>query len=194
MDEQAQPPQADLTLWLEQARAGDGAAAERVFRRLYPELLRIAGARLRGPSPPTLLDTEALVHECYLRFVSAAPAAPLQGRKHFFSLASKIMRHIVVDFVRSAQAQRRGGDWQRQTWDTALLGLLPDSAPLQQLSELDEALHALETLDPALAELVELRFYGGYTEPEAAQALGLSERTLRRQWAKARAFLLDRLG
>ena len=104
------------------------------------------------------------------------------------------MRPIVVDFVRSAQAQRRGGDWQRQTWDTALLGLLPDTAPLQQLSELDEALRALEALDPALAELVELRFYGGYTEPEAAQALGLSERTLRRQWAKARAFLLDQLG
>ncbi|MDT8998295.1 ECF-type sigma factor [Paucibacter sp. APW11] len=179
----------ELTVLLEQARAGDGAAGDQAFRLIYPELRRIARARLHGHQVPTLLDTEALVHECFIRFVSAQ-LGPLHGRKHFYSLASQAMRHILIDHVRRRQAQRHGGDWQRQTWDTRALGA---TAAAESLIDVDAALVALQQLDPALAELVELRFYGGYTEAETAEALGLSERTVRRQWAKARAFLLAEL-
>lgn len=182
-------PAEALTVLLERARSGDAEAGNQAFRAIYPELRRIARARLRGHQVPTLLDTEALVHECFLRYVTAQ-MGPLQGRKHFYSLASQAMRHILIDHVRRGQAQRHGGDWQRQTWDTQALGA---QAAAASLVDVDAALQALQQLDAALAELVELRFYGGYTEAETAEALGMSERTVRRQWAKARAFLLAEL-
>jgi RNA polymerase sigma factor (TIGR02999 family) len=177
-----------LTLLLHLAHEGDAAAGDLAYSMLYPELLKIARARLRVHQAPTLLDTQALVHESFLRFVGGAPVA-LQNRKHFYAYAAKAMRHIVIDFVRRGQAQRRGGDLQQVTFDTALIAALPqkDATPVL---DIERALAALEAVDPPLAELVELRFYGGYTDAEAAQALGVSERTVRRQWDKARAFLL----
>lgn len=180
--------EASLTLLLHQAQAGDKAAAEQAWRRLYPELRKIARARLRVHQAPTLLDTESLVHESFLRFVGGTPVV-LDSRKHFYAYAAKAMRHIVIDFVRRAQAERRGGDLQRVSFDTAALHALPqpDATPVL---DLDRALATLEAVDPPLAALVELRYYGGYTDAEAAQALGISERTVRRQWDKARAFLL----
>jgi RNA polymerase sigma factor (TIGR02999 family) len=114
----------------------------------------------------------------------------MQSRKHFYAYAAKAMRHIVIDFVRRAEAQRRGGLQQQVTFDTAVLNALPAAPAQTPLADLERALSALEALDPPLAELVELRFYGGYTDAEAAGALGVSERTVRRLWAKARAFLL----
>lgn len=177
-----------LTLLLHQAHAGDSAAGDQAYALLYPELLKIARARLRVHQAPTMLDTQALVHESFLRFVQGAPVA-LQSRKHFYAYAAKAMRHIVIDFVRRAQAQRRGGEWQQVTCDTAFMSDLP-SADATPVLDVERALAALEAVDPPLAELVELRFYGGYTDAEAAQALGVSERTVRRQWDKARAFLL----
>ncbi len=179
-----------LTLWLAQAQAGDAAASDRVFRRLYPELRRIARSRLRGHQAPTLLDTEALVHESYLRFVSAGGVA-LDSRKHFYAYVARAMRHIVIDFARRAGAERRGGDATQVTFDTGLIEQL--AAPLP-VTALDEALQALEALDAPLAQVVELRFYGGYTDAEIGQALGLGERSVRRLWEKARAFLLLQLG
>lgn len=177
-----------LTLLLEQAQAGDTAAADRAFRLLYPELLRIARARLRGHQAPTLLDTEAVVHESYLRFVATGGVA-LASRKHFYAYVAKAMRHVIVDFARRADAQRRGGDATHLTFDTAVLQV---PAPLP-VTELDDALVALQTLDATLAQVVELRFYGGYTDAEIGQALGLGERSVRRLWDKARAFLLMQL-
>lgn len=177
-----------LTLLLQQAHAGDAAAGHQAYALLYPELLKIARARLRVHQAPTLLDTQALVHESFLRFVDGAPVA-LHSRKHFYAYAAKAMRHIVIDFVRRAQAQRRGGALQQVTFDTALIAALPQ-ADATPVLDIERALSALEAVDPPLAELVELRFYGGYTDAEAAQALGVSERTVRRQWDKARAFLL----
>lgn len=180
----------DLTALLQAARDGDGAAAEAVWPVIYPELRRIARARLRGPGAPSLA-TEELLHEGFLR-LAHAPTAPLADRRHFYALAAKAMRHIVIDHLRRRHAQRHGGDWQALSWDTALVDL---AAPADEdrLLALDAALQALATLEPALAALVELRFFGGYTEAEAAEALGLGERTVRRHWAKARAFLLMRL-
>jgi RNA polymerase sigma factor (TIGR02999 family) len=180
------PDAAELTVLLQQAHAGDERAANEAYAALYPELLKIARARLRVHQAPTLLDTQALVHESFLRFVAGAPVA-LQSRKHFYAYAAKAMRHIVIDFVRRSQAQRRGGDLQQVTFDTAVLDAQAQAAPVL---DLDRALAALQALDPPLAELVELRFYGGYTDAETALALGISERSVRRQWDKARAFLL----
>ena len=190
----APPPDAlPLTLLLHQAHAGDAEAADQAYQALYPELLKIARARLRVNQAPTLLETRALVHESFLRFVRGSHVH-LESRKHFYAYAAKAMRHIVVDFVRRSQAQRRGGELDRVTFDTDLIHELPSHDPAHAghtpVAELELALQALEVLDPRLAELVELRFYGGYTDAEAAQALGVSERTMRRQWDKARAFLL----
>jgi RNA polymerase sigma factor (TIGR02999 family) len=186
------PDAAPLTLLLQQAHAGDRAAGDRAYSALYPELLKIARARLRVHQAPTLLDTQALVHESFMRFVGAS-LPEMQSRKHFYAYAAKAMRHIVIDFVRRAQTERRGGDLQQVTFDTALLNALPDTAAAEaqaSVVDLDRALTMLEAIDPPLAEVVELRFYGGYTDAEVGQALGLSERTVRRLWDKARAFLV----
>ncbi len=177
-----------LTLLLQQAHAGDRGAADQAYALLYPELLKIARARLRVHQAPTLLDTQALVHESFLRFVGGVPLQ-VASRKHFYAYAAKAMRHIVIDFVRRSQAERRGGDLQQVTFDTAVFNELPQDQPALVL-DLERALQALQAVDEPLADLVELRFYGGYTDAQAALALGISERTVRRQWDKARAFLL----
>ncbi|MFG6416689.1 ECF-type sigma factor [Roseateles sp. DC23W] len=183
-------PTDGLTALLQAARDGDPAATAAAWPLIYPELRRIARARLRGPGAPSLA-TEELLHEGFLR-LAAAPSAPLADRHHFYALAAKAMRHIVIDHLRRRHAQARGGDWQALSWDTAVVDL---AAPAREerLLALDGALQALDALEPALAQLVELRFFGGYTEAETADALGTSERTVRRQWAKARAFLLVQL-
>ena len=182
------PEDPPLTLLLQQAHAGDRSATEKAYTLLYPELLKIARARLRVHQAPTLLDTQALVHESFLRFVGGVPLQ-VDSRKHFYAYAAKAMRHIVIDFVRRSQAERRGGDLQQVTFDTAVFNAAPAEQPTPVL-DLERALEALQRVDTPLAELVELRFYGGYTDAEAALALGISERTVRRQWDKARAFLL----
>jgi RNA polymerase sigma factor (TIGR02999 family) len=186
-------PSPDLTQWLRAAQQGDAASAERAFALLYPELRRIARSRLRGHHVPTLLDTESLVHESFLRFAQGAPV-DFASRKHFYAWVAKAMRHLVVDFVRRRQAQQRGGELERVTLHTELDALPGADAQGLEVQRLHEALERLAQLDPALAELVELRFFAGCTEAEAAQALGVSERTLRRQWQKARAVLLVELG
>jgi RNA polymerase sigma factor (TIGR02999 family) len=183
----------DLTQWLMAAQRGDAASAERAFGLLYPELQRIARSRLRGHQVPTLLDTESLVHESFLRFAQGA-TVDFASRKHFYAWVAKAMRHLVVDFVRRRQAQQRGGDLERVTLHTELDAVVGAEAQGLEVQRLHEALERLAQLDPGLAELVELRFFGGFTEVEAAEALGLSERTVRRQWQKARATLLVELG
>lgn len=191
-----QPPIAPLTELLHLAHQGDEAAGRAAYAQLYPELLRIARSRLRGHQTPTLLDTEALVHESVLRLMQGTPQ-PFDSRKHFYAYAAKAMRHIVVDFVRRAQADRRGGDATRLTWDTALGDALPGALPGSQpghILDLERALRALAEVDPQLAELTELRCFGGYTDAEVAEALGLGERSVRRLWDKARAFLQVQLG
>lgn len=181
-----------LTAWLADAHAGDAVAAERAWRVLYPELRRIAHARLRSQHTLTLLDTEALVHESFLRLVQAAPRH-LASRKHFYAYAATAMRHIVVDFVRRRRAARRGGGQDTLPLDTAATEALAAGARPDLLA-VDAALDALERLDPLLTTLVELRCFGGYTDAETAAALDISERTVRRHWNKARAFLLVQLG
>ena len=178
-----------LTITLRAAHAGDREAADRAYAALYPELLKIARARLRVHQPNTLLDTEGLVHESFLRFV-AADKLGIADRKHFFTYAAKTMRNIVIDFARHRQAERHGGAAERVTLDTHLLGQRGDDA---SVLDVDGALRELEALDPALAQVVEMRYFGGYTDAEIATAMNIADRTVRRHWDKARAFILAHL-
>jgi RNA polymerase sigma factor (TIGR02999 family) len=180
----------DVTQLLEAARHGDAAAAGAVFELLYEELRRLARARLRPHRGLTLLDTTSLVHECYLRLV-AADALSVESRRHFFAYAAKVMRSVIVDFARARKAERRGGGAEHIAIDTRLSESL--SGPESDVLRIHEALDVLAKADARLAHVVELRYFGGLTEAQIADTLGVSERTVRRDWEKARLLLLAAL-
>lgn len=179
----------DITLLLDAARGGDRAAADRAYALLYDELRRLAHGRLRRENHFTLLDTTALVHESWLR-LRAGPAADFPDRHHFLAYASHVMRSVVVDLVRARGAQRRGGGEPTLTLSTTLLhGVAGTGGPDDEVLRVHEALQALADAEPRLASVVEMRYFGGLTEPEIAAALGVTERTVQRDWHKARLFL-----
>jgi RNA polymerase sigma factor (TIGR02999 family) len=157
-----------------------------IWKELYPELKQLARARLRRTGPSTLLETAGLVNEAYLR-VSGADALRAASPDTFLAYAARAMRSVVIDMVRERQALRRGGDLQPVTLNTAIIEGLPaaEDTPLR----IDEALRELAALEPRLAKLVELRYFGGFTEAEIAASLGVTDRTLRRDWLKASALL-----
>ena len=181
----------ELTQLLRAARGGDAQAAGEAFSRLYGELRGLARARLRQHRTMTLLDTTALVHESYLKLVGTEGVA-VEDRHHFFAYASRVMRSVIVDFARAKLAERRGGEAEHVVLDTALGERL--AAPESDVLRVHEALEALAQADERAARVVEMRYFGGLTEPEIAQVLGLSERTVRRDWEKARLLLLAHLG
>ena len=160
-----------------------------MFAVLYPELRALAHSRLRIDAGVPHLDTTSLVHESYLRLVRASKIA-ITDRKHFFTYASKMMRNITIDFAREQLAKRRGGGEAAVELDTAIANQLSAGSADTALLRLHDALLALEVVDPALARVVEMRYFAGYSEQEIAELLDSSERTVRRQWEKARAFLL----
>jgi RNA polymerase sigma factor (TIGR02999 family) len=164
--------------------------ADALFEAAYEDLRKLARARLRGTAPLTLLDTTALVNESWLR-LSSQGALPLESRRRFFAYASAVMRHVIVDTLRHAAS--RGGDSQVVTLDTALRDSLPQPQAPHEALQLDEALQSLAQLEPRLAQVVEMRYFGGYTEIEIGQALNLTERTVRRDWEKARVLLASML-
>ena len=180
---------APLTELLALAAQGDRTALDRVFETLYPDLRRIARARLRAQGGVSSLDTTSLVHESFLRLVAASELV-LADRKHFFAYAAKTMRNIVVDFAREQLAERRGGSHTLLHLDTDLANALPAGNGDETLVRVNDALLELEAVDAALARVVEMRYFAGYSEVEVAELTGSSERTVRRQWEKARAFLL----
>ena len=136
------------------------------------------------------MQTTALVHDSYLR-LAAGPGIAFGDRLQFFAYSSRVLRSIVVDLVREQRAQRRGGDRDIVTLDTAAGDGVPPSVDIETVND---ALDALAKLDPALARLVEMRFFGGMTEEEIAAALQVSVRTVAREWHKARALLLTLVG
>jgi RNA polymerase sigma factor (TIGR02999 family) len=162
------------------------AALDRAFSDHYAELKKIAHARLRGSGLDGSIQTTALVHDSYLR-LAAGPGIAVHERLQFFAYASRVLRSIVVDLVREQRALRRGGDREIVTLDTAAGA---DIAATVDVEDVDDALTDLEKLDPALARLVEMRFFGGMTEDEIADSLGVSKRSVSREWRKARALLL----
>ncbi len=187
------PPVApvDLSALLARVQAGDGAAREALFAAAYPELRILARSRLRGGGRHTLLDTTALVHESYLRWLEQG-ALRSADRAAFFAYAGRVMRSVIVDEVRERQALRRGGGEPPLTLDTAVAAALP--AAEDEVLHVHQALQRLEAVEPRLAQVVEMRYFGGYSEAEIAEALGVHVRTVRRDWEKARLLLLALLG
>lgn len=180
-----------LTQLLASARMGDQAAAGAAFGLLYDELRRLARAKLRHHQTMTLLDTTSLVHESYLKLIGAT-ALPVEDRHHFFTYAARVMRSVIVDFARARAAERRGGDADHVVLDTVLSDRV--AAPENDVLCVHEALDVLAKADERLAQVVEMRYFGGLSEREIAEVLGLSERTVRRSWEKARLLLLAALG
>jgi RNA polymerase sigma factor (TIGR02999 family) len=181
----------ELTELLVRANAGDEAARLQLFSTAYKELHALAHTRLRASSPDSLLDTTALVHESFARFVQAGR---LQGadRGHFFAYAASVMRSVIVDYARRRLSERRGGDVEHVTLDTDLEQSLV--AQGDELIAVHEALQALEATDPRLVRVVEMRFFAGLTDEEIAAALGITDRTVRRDWQRARLVLASALG
>jgi RNA polymerase sigma factor (TIGR02999 family) len=185
----------DITNLLRAAHDGDRQAADRAFALLYDDLQRLARSRLRREGEFTLLDTGALVHESYLRLQGGphvGPAPSFADRDHFLAYAARVMRSVVVDLVRARRADRRGGDAAHVTLSTTLIGSLPSQQ--DEVLQVHEALESLAALDERLARVVEMRYFGGLTEAEIAQALGVTERTVQRDWHKARLFLSTAIG
>ena len=179
-------PVQDITQLLKAAQAGDRSAADEVVARLYSDLQRLARSNLRRSGELTLLDTQALVHEAWLR-LEGAPGAEFPDRRHFLAYAARAMRSVVIDLVRARQADRRGGGQQALTLNTAIADLAPQDEV--HVLRVHEALDDLARVEPRLAPVVEMRYFGGLLEQEIAQALGVTERTVQRDWQKAKIFL-----
>jgi RNA polymerase sigma factor (TIGR02999 family) len=179
-----------ITALIARAQAGEREAFDALFHALYPELKRLARSRLARHQRGTLMETTALLHECYLRFLDAGSLRP-SDRAHFIGYAAHVMRSIVVDTVRASQRERRGGDAEHVPLDTGLAEAL--ALPEDEILDVDRALHDLARLEPRLAQVVEMRYFAGMKETEIAQALGLTERTVRRDWEKARLLLAQAL-
>jgi RNA polymerase sigma factor (TIGR02999 family) len=180
---------ADITEWLDAAREGDRGALDRVLATLYQELHSMARRQLAGQHGQTL-DATALVHEAYLKLIGRREAK-FDDRAHFFAYAASAMRSVVVDYARQRMAQKRGGDLHRVTDlpEDVEGGLRLD----EDMLGLDTALNRLAAVDERLAQIVEMRYFAGLSELEIAELLKRSERSIRRDWQKARLFLLASL-
>ncbi len=176
----------DITAALQAIDRQANAELDSAFATWYPELKKIAHSRLRGSGLNGVMQTTALVHDSYLK-LATGPGLAFGDRLQFFSYASRALRSIVIDIVREQRALRRGGDADIVTLDTSAGDGMPASTDIETVND---ALDDLEKIDKGLARLVEMRFFGGMTEAEIAEALGVSERTVGREWQKARTLLL----
>ena len=179
----------EITRLLASISEGDRDALNRLFPLVYAELRARAQHQLRHMRPGDTLRPTALVHEVYLKLLGAA-RPEWHDRRHFFAVASRAMRQITVDYARSQAAQKRGGDTPALTLDEERL---PVADRAHDLVQLDLALTELESFSERPARVVELRFFGGLSIEEAAAVMEVSERTIKREWQKARAFLFDAL-
>ena len=166
---------------------GERQALGELYELLYPELRRLAHSRVRRSGDMTLLDTTSLVHESYLRLEKSAPVA-LIGRAHFMAYAAQVMRSVVVDLVRQRQSERRGGNAVHVELDEAH-GVAGAEARDTEVLRVHESLEELAEIDARLVQVVEMRYFCGMTETEIAEVLGLTVRTVARDWEKARLFL-----
>ena len=183
----ASPVSQTIDQLIRTADAGDGAAAKVLFTRLYRELHALAERQLRRSNPELTLGTTTVLHEAYLRMAGQA-AARFPDRGRFMAYAARAMRGVIIDYTRRRQTRKRGGEFQitlagdRELVDAAL-------ADSDQLERLGEALETLAEVDSALAELVDLHFFGGFTLAEIAGLRAVSERTVQRDWRTARLLL-----
>jgi RNA polymerase sigma factor (TIGR02999 family) len=167
-------------------KQADAPALQTLFATLYSELNDLARSRLRRMPQATLLDTTSLVHEAFLRCVKAE-RVPLGDRGRFLAYASRVMRSVVIDYLRQNQTERRGGEVLCVTLNTDIAESV--CAPEDRLIRISEALDEIAAADPRLVQVVEMRFFAGLTEAEIASSLGVTERTVRRVWRKARLLL-----
>ncbi len=178
-----------MTRILDAVQQGNANAADELLPLVYEELRKLAAARMVNEAESHTLQPTALVHEAWLRLVgNEAPA--FQNRAHFFGAAAEAMRRILIDRARKRNRERRGGDLQRVDFERLDVANPEDDTTLLAVSE---ALDRLATHDPEGAELIKLRFFAGLPNVEAARVLGLSERTAKRTWAYARAWLYEEL-
>jgi RNA polymerase sigma factor (TIGR02999 family) len=180
----------DITDLIGRARSGDRAAFDCLFETLYPELRRIAHRRLTRHVRDTLLDTTVLVNECYLKLV-AARRLNTEDSAHFLAYAATVMRSIIVDLARAGRSERQGGGAAHVTLNTESADAL--AQPEDEILDVHEALVELARLDERLVRVVEMRYFGGMKDQEIAQALGVTDRTVRRDWEKARLLLVRAL-
>jgi RNA polymerase sigma factor (TIGR02999 family) len=176
----------DVSELLRRVREHDRAAMDDLVAVLYPELHRMAQIRLAQNAAITLLDTSAMVNESYLRLANAG-RIDAACRAQFLAYASQVMRSVIVDFARKRRAERRGGAAESVTLTTELLD--GQASTDDDIERVHEALDELQKTDPRLKTVVEMRFFGGFEDKEIAEALGVAERTVRRDWERARLLL-----
>lgn len=173
-------------------RGGDLAAYEQLASLVYGELHRIALRQMSKERPEHTLQPSALVNEAFLRLIDY-DQVNWQNRQHFFCLAAKMMREVLVNYAAARRTQKRGGSAQRIPFDEAFVGDSPGVMALDDLLELNEALKHLAQEDERCANVVELMFFGGLSEKETATELGVSDRTVKREWRYARLWLRRKL-
>jgi RNA polymerase sigma-70 factor (ECF subfamily) len=174
-----------ITQLLDSVRGGDRAALDRLFALVYDELMGLAHGQLARAGPRRPIDTTALVHEAYLKF-AAVEEPGWEHRRHFYRVAARAMRQIIVDQARRHRAQKREGRLERVDLDVTEVQI-EDHA--EELLAIDEALAKLDAQDARLAQVIELRFFAGLSVEDTARALDVSDRTVKRDWRLARAFL-----
>lgn len=178
-----------ITRVLKQARGGNRQAVDRLFEIVYDELCVLARQRLRGRSPDQTIDTGALIGEAYLRIIDQTQVE-WQDRARFFAYAARAMRTVLIDHARRRGTAKRGADTPHISLDERAITA---EAQSNLLIALDDALNRLAGVSERLSRTVEYRFFGGLTEAETAEVLGVSERTVRRDWIKAKAWLYAEL-
>jgi RNA polymerase sigma-70 factor, ECF subfamily len=179
----------DITQLLTKMTSGDHQAGSALVPLVYDELRRLARRYMRHERPDHTLQGTALVHEAYLRLIDQREIT-WQNRAHFFGVAAQVMRRILVDHARAKLAHKRGGAQQKISLDVAV-AFTPEQS--EQLLALNEALKRLSHLDPRQDRIVELKFFGGLTDEEVAVVLGISTRTVKRDWSVAKAWLFREL-
>lgn len=180
----------DITRLLEAAGDGDPRAAQELLPLVYDQLRKSAQLQMAGERPEHTLQATALVHEAYLRLVGSRRIA-FESRAHFYVAAAESMRRILIDHARKRARIKRGGDQERMPLSAAYLA---EQADPEEILSVDEAIQRLAKRDQRMAEIVRLRFFAGLSVDETARALGLSARSVRREWALARAWLHRELG
>jgi len=180
-----EPSQADVTILLSELTRGNKEAVERLVPLVYDELKRLANCYMRRERPDHTLQATALVNEAYLKLV-CQQSVNWQSRSHFFGIAAQLMRRILIDHARRHLRKKRGGAHEVVPLDEGLVFSPGQSAVLLRL---DEALERLAKLDPRQSKIVELRFFGGLSVEEAAEFLGISPKTVKRDWSVAKAWL-----
>ncbi len=180
---------ANLTRMLREAASGDRRAVGSLLEAVYDDLRALSARHMRREPAGHTFQATALVHEAYLRLIDQR-SATWRDRAHFFAAASQVMRRILVDHARARRSDKRGGAWTRLTLDEVVAAM---SGRDVDLVALDEALERLAAISPEQCRIVEMRFFGGLTVPEVAEALGMAKRSVDREWSGAKAWLYREL-